>query len=139
MFIVEASITKRFVSFSYVSHKATRSTPAAMASLQFPSSRACAAVEVIPHVVISTLLPVGATALETRCARHPVRLRVLYGGDHGLADVLVITGANTGLAPGYPWRVLDAYRIAMPTAFCCVLVVRPLVIRLVAWTVHAAH
>ncbi|AKU49180.1 MULTISPECIES: DUF2798 domain-containing protein [Xanthomonas] len=52
---------------------------------------------------------------------------------------LVITGANTGLAPGYLWRVLDAYRIAMPTAFCCVLVVRPLVIRLVAWTVHAGH
>ncbi|MCC4602312.1 DUF2798 domain-containing protein [Xanthomonas campestris pv. badrii] len=50
---------------------------------------------------------------------------------------VVITAANTGLAPGFPWRVLDAYRIAMPTAFCCVLVVRPLVIRLVAWTVHA--
>ena len=49
---------------------------------------------------------------------------------------LVITGANTGLAAGYLWRVLDAYRIAMPTAFCCVLVVRPLVVQLVAWTVH---
>ena len=48
----------------------------------------------------------------------------------------VITGANTGLAAGYLWRVLDAYRIAMPTAFCCVLVVRPLVVQLVAWTVH---
>ena len=34
---------------------------------------------------------------------------------------LVITGANTGLAAGYLWRVLDDYRIAMPTAFCCVL------------------
>ncbi|MCC4622624.1 DUF2798 domain-containing protein [Xanthomonas cassavae CFBP 4642] len=48
----------------------------------------------------------------------------------------VVITATTGLAPGFHWRVLDAYRIAMPTAFCCVLVVRPLVIRLVAWTVH---
>ncbi|MDC8748004.1 DUF2798 domain-containing protein [Xanthomonas campestris] len=30
---------------------------------------------------------------------------------------LVITGANTGLAAGYLWRVLDAYRIAMPLHF----------------------
>ncbi|WP_115553289.1 DUF2798 domain-containing protein [Xanthomonas arboricola] len=52
---------------------------------------------------------------------------------------VVITGANTGLTPGFGWRVLDAYRIAMPTAFCCVLVVRPLVSRLVAWTVHAGQ
>ncbi|MBB3806924.1 DUF2798 domain-containing protein [Xanthomonas cannabis] len=52
---------------------------------------------------------------------------------------LVITGITTGPTPDLVWRALDAYRIAMPTAFCCVLVVRPLVIRLVAWTVHAGH
>lgn len=49
---------------------------------------------------------------------------------------LVITAANAGIHADYPLRVLAAYQLAMPTAFCCVLVVRPLVTRLVAWTVH---
>lgn len=50
---------------------------------------------------------------------------------------LVITAANAGLGDGYLQRVLGAYRLAMPTAFCCILVVRPLVQRLVAATVQA--
>ncbi|MBD7921737.1 DUF2798 domain-containing protein [Xanthomonas sp. CFBP 8703] len=50
---------------------------------------------------------------------------------------LVITAANAGLGEDYLPRVLGAYRLAMPTAFCCILVVRPLVMRLVAATVHA--
>ncbi len=49
---------------------------------------------------------------------------------------LVITAANAGITADYPARVLGAYQLAMPTAFCCVLMVRPLVMRLVAWTVH---
>ncbi len=49
---------------------------------------------------------------------------------------LVITAANGGIDAGYPARVLAAYGLAMPVAFCCVLVVRPLVARLVALTVH---
>lgn len=49
---------------------------------------------------------------------------------------LVITAANAGINAEYPMRVLSAYQLAMPTAFCCVLVVRPLVMRLVALTVH---
>ncbi|MBD3825439.1 MULTISPECIES: DUF2798 domain-containing protein [Stenotrophomonas] len=49
---------------------------------------------------------------------------------------LVITAANAGLDAHYPARVFGAYRLAMPTAFCCILVVRPLVMRLVALTVH---
>ncbi|GEM_PF-54396 len=49
---------------------------------------------------------------------------------------LVITAANAGINADYPMRVLSAYQLAMPTAFCCVLVVRPLVMRLVALTVH---
>ena len=48
----------------------------------------------------------------------------------------VIVLANGGAAPGYWWRVLKAYAIAMPAAFACVLLVRPLVMRLVAATVH---
>ena len=43
----------------------------------------------------------------------------------------VITVANTGIDAGLPLRVLKAYVLAMPVAFACVLVVRPLVARLV--------
>ncbi|UFH48155.1 DUF2798 domain-containing protein [Pseudomonas sp. KNUC1026] len=50
---------------------------------------------------------------------------------------LVITWAEFGLTQDYLQNVLNAYRIAMPAAFCCVLVVRPMVARLVAWTVHS--
>jgi hypothetical protein len=48
---------------------------------------------------------------------------------------LVITAAH-GVGEDYLWQVLGAYWLAMPTAFCCVLLVRPLVARLVAWSVH---
>lgn len=49
----------------------------------------------------------------------------------------VITAANGGLNGDYLRNVLNAYQLAMPVAFICVLMVRPLVIRLVALTVHA--
>ena len=48
----------------------------------------------------------------------------------------VIVLANGGAAPDYWLRVLKAYAVAMPAAFACVLLVRPLVMRLVAATVH---
>ena len=43
----------------------------------------------------------------------------------------VITVGNTGTDARLPARVLQAYVVAMPVAFACVLVVRPLVARLV--------
>ncbi|MDH0301165.1 MULTISPECIES: DUF2798 domain-containing protein [unclassified Pseudomonas] len=49
----------------------------------------------------------------------------------------VITAANAGVDAHYLGNVLKAYQLAMPVAFVCVLMVRPLVIRLVALTVHA--
>ncbi|WP_213881494.1 DUF2798 domain-containing protein [Pseudomonas sp. dw_358] len=49
---------------------------------------------------------------------------------------LVITAAESGLGGHYFARVMSAYRVAMPSAFFCVLGVRPVVARLVAWTVH---
>jgi len=48
----------------------------------------------------------------------------------------VIVAAGTGLGAGYAQRVLNAYALAMPVAFGCVLLVRPVVARLVAATVH---
>jgi hypothetical protein len=49
---------------------------------------------------------------------------------------LVITVAEFGIGEHYMENVMNAYRVAMPSAFICVLVVRPIVARLVAWTVH---
>lgn len=47
-----------------------------------------------------------------------------------------IVAANSGFGSGYLQRVLNAYALAMPVAFCCVVVVRPLVVKLVAITVQ---
>ena len=47
-----------------------------------------------------------------------------------------IVAANSGFDSGYLQRVLSAYALAMPVAFCCVVIVRPLVVKLVAITVH---
>ncbi|WP_409280183.1 DUF2798 domain-containing protein [Pseudomonas sp. KCJK8751] len=49
----------------------------------------------------------------------------------------VITAANAGVNPEYLGNVLKAYQLAMPVAFVCVLMVRPVVVRLVAITLHA--
>ncbi len=46
-----------------------------------------------------------------------------------------IVAAQSGLDSGYLLKVLNAYLLAMPVAFFCVIVVRPLVMRLVALTV----
>lgn len=49
---------------------------------------------------------------------------------------LVITAANSGIGPNYLSNALHAYRLAMPVAFLCILVVRPVVGKLVPLTVH---
>ncbi|WP_145193341.1 DUF2798 domain-containing protein [Pseudomonas sp. URMO17WK12:I11] len=48
----------------------------------------------------------------------------------------VITAATAGVNPDYLGNVLKAYQLAMPVAFFCVLMVRPVVMKLVAITVH---
>ena len=50
-----------------------------------------------------------------------------------------IVGVQSGVGVGYWSRVLQAYVLAMPVAFCCVMLVRPFVMRLVALTVHTGH
>lgn len=49
---------------------------------------------------------------------------------------LVITLAEFGFDENYLANVLKAYRVAMPSAFICILIVRPMVARLVIWTVR---
>ena len=52
-----------------------------------------------------------------------------------IAVVLIIVAANSGVSDQYVQQVLHAYRIAMPSAFFCILLVRPVVMRLVHLTV----
>jgi hypothetical protein len=48
---------------------------------------------------------------------------------------LIIVAANSGIADHYLAQVMQAYLIAMPSAFLCILVVRPLVMLMVKHTV----
>lgn len=48
---------------------------------------------------------------------------------------LVITAATRGIGSGFFVASMKAYSLSMPVAFCCVLAVRPLVMRLVKWTI----
>ena len=51
---------------------------------------------------------------------------------------LIITAVNQGLGDGYLLAALHAYQVAMPAAFVCIMLVRPLVMRLVTCTVAEA-
>lgn len=48
---------------------------------------------------------------------------------------LIIVAANSGIADHYLAQVIHAYSIAMPSAFFCILLVRPLVMQLMKHTV----
>ncbi|MDO8651315.1 MAG: DUF2798 domain-containing protein [Undibacterium sp.] len=48
----------------------------------------------------------------------------------------VIVAANTGIGAGFLSRVFHVYQLAMPAAFFCILSVRPIVMKLVAVTMH---
>lgn len=50
---------------------------------------------------------------------------------------LVITAANTGVDKDFLSNAFHAYQLAMPTAFLCILVVRPIVLKMVSLTVHS--
>lgn len=49
----------------------------------------------------------------------------------------VLVALNTGLSVGYVERVFKSYVLAFPIAFCCVILIRPIVTKLVAYTVQA--
>lgn len=51
---------------------------------------------------------------------------------------LIITGVNQGFSSHYISDALNAYKVAMPAAFVCILIVRPVVAFLVNKTVHVA-
>lgn len=50
-----------------------------------------------------------------------------------------IASVNGGVTADLPRRTLEAYTVAMPVAFICVMLVRPVVVRIVALLVHPAQ
>jgi len=48
----------------------------------------------------------------------------------------IIVAANSGIGVGYLQRVIHAYTLAMPSAFVCILFVRPIVVKLMSWVVE---
>ncbi|MFB4367741.1 MULTISPECIES: DUF2798 domain-containing protein [unclassified Pseudomonas] len=67
----------------------------------------------------------------------PIAFAFFMSGIMAFLMCLVITATNRGLSDGYLSAVLEAYRLAMPVAFVCVMAVRPVVMRLVKLTVKS--
>lgn len=67
----------------------------------------------------------------------PVAFAFFMSGIMAFLMCLVITATNRGLSDGYLSAVLDAYALAMPVAFLCVMGVRPIVMHLVRLTVRS--
>jgi hypothetical protein len=88
-----------------------------------------------PFMTDSTVLP-ARRGLKFGHRATPYVFAFFMAGIMAMLMCLVITAAHAGVDKAYLGRVLEAYLLAMPVAFCCVLVVRPLVLRLVALTVH---
>ncbi|TWE09837.1 uncharacterized protein DUF2798 [Pseudomonas sp. AG1028] len=67
----------------------------------------------------------------------PIAFAFFMSGIMAFLMCLVITATNRGLSDGYLSAVLEAYRLAMPVAFVCVMAVRPVVVHLVKLTVKS--
>lgn len=84
----------------------------------------------------------NTTSTSRRRAKlHPAATPYVFAfymsGIMALLMCFVITAANGGVHGDYLGNVLKAYQLAMPVAFVCVLMVRPIVMRLVALTVRS--
>jgi hypothetical protein len=100
----------------------------------FPSSAPAADAAAVPAAPPAAVPPRRSRKLPRRYA--PIAFAFFMSGIMAFLMCCVIVAANTGFGPGYLLRVLGSYALAMPVAFCCVLGVRPLVMRLVAATVR---
>lgn len=85
---------------------------------------------------MSTTVRVARTRWKLSHRATPFVFAFFMAGIMAMLMCVVITASHGGFDEGYLPRVLEAYLLAMPVAFCCVLIVRPLVVRLVALTVH---
>lgn len=81
-------------------------------------------------------IPPARTSWKFPRRLTPYVFAFYMAGIMALLMCAVIVAANSGLGPRYLAQVLEAYALAMPVAFVCVIFVRPLVVRLVACTVR---
>lgn len=65
----------------------------------------------------------------------PVVFAFYMAGIMAFLMCCVIVAMQHGVGAGYWSAVLQSYLLAMPIAFFCVVLVRPVVMRLVAWTI----
>lgn len=83
-----------------------------------------------------TKTPQGTTGFRLPQWATPYVFALYMASIMAFLMCLVITGVEFGINGHYMENVKNAYRVAMPAAFFCILVVRPIVSRLVAWTVR---
>lgn len=78
-------------------------------------------------------------ASSRKLPRHytPIVFAFYMAAIMALLMCCTIVAIQSGIGPAYWASVLKAYLLAMPVAFGCVLLVRPVVMRLVARTVQA--
>lgn len=70
-------------------------------------------------------------------ARYTPLLFAFYmSGIMALLMTLLITALNRGFSSDYLSQVWQAYQVAMPCAFTAILLVRPLVMRLVKYSIQ---
>lgn len=69
----------------------------------------------------------------------PVVFAFFMAGIMAFLMCATIASVNGGITADLPRRTMEAYAVAMPVAFICVMLVRPLVGRLVALVVHPAQ
>lgn len=79
--------------------------------------------------------PVTARSRKLPAKFLPVAFSFYMAAIMAFLMCLLITAMNNGVTEDYLALVWRAYQIAMPSAFICVLAVRPLVLKLVKLTV----
>ncbi|MGE8501557.1 uncharacterized protein DUF2798 [Ectopseudomonas oleovorans] len=82
------------------------------------------------------LTPSATRSWKLPARAMPVAFAFFMSAIMAMLMCLVITAANRGIGDGYLQAVLSAYSLAMPVAFVCVMLVRPIVLKLVSLTVR---
>lgn len=85
---------------------------------------------------ITLARPATARSFKLPPRAMPVVFAFFMSAIMSLLMSCVIVAANNGISPDYLARVLSAYRVSMPTAFSCVLMVRPLALKLASLLVR---
>ena len=82
--------------------------------------------------------PLNTTTIRRLPARYtPIVFAFFMSAIMALLMCFVITAASNSLNSDYLPKVMHAYTLAMPVAFVCILIVRPVVVKLVGLCVRS--